>query len=79
LLEAEGELKRVSRPVSTHLEMTEIQTRLLNTGGPAVLFENPVHEDGRPSEMPALVNPVRHGGPRRPRRDPGRRAAQDRV
>jgi 4-hydroxy-3-polyprenylbenzoate decarboxylase len=56
LLEAEGELKRVSRPVSTHLEMTEIQTRLLAKGGPAVLFENPVHADGRPSEMPALVN-----------------------
>lgn len=56
LLEAEGELKRVSRPVSTHLEMTEIQTRLLAKGGPAVLFENPVHEDGRASEMPALVN-----------------------
>jgi 4-hydroxy-3-polyprenylbenzoate decarboxylase len=56
LLEAEGDLKRVSRPVSTHLEMTEIQTRLLAKGGPAVLFENPVHEDGRASEMPALVN-----------------------
>ncbi|WP_430431664.1 UbiD family decarboxylase [Oceanicaulis sp.] len=56
LLEAEGELKRVARPVSTHLEMTEIQTRLLKTGGPAVLFENPVHKDGRPSEMPALAN-----------------------
>ena len=56
LLEAEGELKRVSRPVSTHLEMTEIQTRLLNTQGPAVLFENPVHRDGSASEMPALAN-----------------------
>jgi len=56
LLEADGDLKRVSRPVSTHLEMTEIQTRLLNTGGPAVLFENPVHQDGRMAEMPALAN-----------------------
>ncbi|MGY6662737.1 MAG: UbiD family decarboxylase [Glycocaulis sp.] len=56
LLEAEGDLKRVARPVSTHLEMTEIQTRLLAKGGPAVLFENPVHEDGRAAEMPALVN-----------------------
>lgn len=56
LLEADGDLKRVSAPVSTHLEMTEIQTRLLAKGGPAVLFENPVHEDGRASEMPALVN-----------------------
>ena len=27
MLEAEGELVRVSEPVSTHLEMTEIQTR----------------------------------------------------
>jgi len=56
LLEADGDLKRVSAPVSTHLEMTEIQTRLLAKGGPAVLFENPVHEDGRAAEMPALVN-----------------------
>ncbi|MGJ3231413.1 MAG: UbiD family decarboxylase [Oceanicaulis sp.] len=55
-LEGDGDLKRVSRPVSTHLEMTEIQTRLLAKKGPAVLFENPVHEDGRKSEMPALVN-----------------------
>jgi 4-hydroxy-3-polyprenylbenzoate decarboxylase len=55
-LEADGDLVRVTRPVSTHLEMTEIQRRLLAKGGPAVLFENPVHEDGRPSEMPALVN-----------------------
>jgi 4-hydroxy-3-polyprenylbenzoate decarboxylase len=55
-LEADGDLVRITRPVSTHLEMTEIQRRLLAKGGPAVLFENPVHEDGRPSEMPALVN-----------------------
>ncbi len=55
-LEAEGELVRVSHPVSTVLEMTEIQTRLLNTGGPAVLFEKPVMEDGTPFDMPVLVN-----------------------
>ncbi len=34
-LEAKGELVRVSEPVSTVLEMTEIQTRLLRNGGPA--------------------------------------------
>ena len=45
-LEADGELVRVSEPVSTHLEMTEIQTRLLRNGGPAVLFEKPVMPDG---------------------------------
>lgn len=56
LLEDKNDLFRVEKPVSTHLEMTEIQTRLLNNQGPAVLFENPVHEDGRASEMPVLVN-----------------------
>ena len=56
LLEADNDLKRISHPVSTHLEMTEIQRRLLPVKGPAVLFENPVHADGRASEMPALVN-----------------------
>jgi 4-hydroxy-3-polyprenylbenzoate decarboxylase len=55
-LEAEGELVRVSHPVSTNLEMTEIQTRLLAKGGPAVLFENPLMENGQASPMPVLVN-----------------------
>ncbi len=39
-LEAEGRLVRVTAPVSPHLEMTEIQTRVLKDGGPAILFEN---------------------------------------
>jgi 4-hydroxy-3-polyprenylbenzoate decarboxylase len=55
-LEAVGELVRVKEPVSTFLEMTEIQTRLIAEGGPAVLFEKPVKEDGTPSSMPVLVN-----------------------
>jgi len=55
-LEAAGELVRVSEPVSPVLEMTEIQTRLLAEGGPAVLFENVVGEDGRKYDMPMLVN-----------------------
>ena len=55
-LEREGRLVRVSRPVSTQLEMTEIQTRLLARQGPAVLFENPVRADGQPSRIPVLVN-----------------------
>jgi len=55
-LEAERELVRVREPVSTVLEMTEIQTRLLAEGGPAVLFENPIGADGKPSSMPVLVN-----------------------
>ncbi|HEY8618066.1 UbiD family decarboxylase [Phenylobacterium sp.] len=55
-LEAAGELVRVTEPVSSVLEMTEIQRRLLATGGPAVLFENVIRADGERSSMPCLVN-----------------------
>ena len=55
-LEAAGELRRVTEPVAVNLEMTEIQTRLLAEGGPAVIFEKPVMDDGRISPMPVLVN-----------------------
>ncbi len=50
-LEKSGRLVRVTAPVSPHLEMTEIQTRLLAEKGPAVLFENVVGSD-----IPVLVN-----------------------
>src|SRR6266436_111239 len=58
-LEAAGRLQRVTAPVSPFLEMTEIQTRLLAEGGPAVLFENVVREGrgpGKSPAMPVLVN-----------------------
>jgi 4-hydroxy-3-polyprenylbenzoate decarboxylase len=55
-LEGSGRLVRVQEPVSPVLEMTEIQTRLLAEGGPAVLFENVVGEGGRRYPMPVLVN-----------------------
>ncbi|MFN3077948.1 MAG: UbiD family decarboxylase [Alphaproteobacteria bacterium] len=55
-LEREGRLVRVRTPVSPHLEMTEIQTRLLAEGGPAVLFENVIGRDGMRHDMPVLVN-----------------------
>ena len=55
-LEQAGELVRVKEPVSTVLEMTEIQTRLIAENGPAVLFENPLKADGTKSPMPVLVN-----------------------
>jgi 4-hydroxy-3-polyprenylbenzoate decarboxylase len=50
-LEGHGRLVRVAAEVSPALEITEIQTRLLAEGGPAVLFENV-----RGSSMPVLVN-----------------------
>lgn len=55
-LESAGRLVRVRAPVSPVLEMTEIQTRLLAEGGPAVLFENVVGPDGAAGAMPVLVN-----------------------
>jgi len=55
-LEDAGKLVRVSKPVSSVLEMTEIQTRVIAEGGPAILFENVIKADGTPSDMPVLVN-----------------------
>ena len=40
-LESKGELVRISQPIDTDLEMTEIADRTLRAGGPALLFENP--------------------------------------
>ncbi|MDB2415074.1 UbiD family decarboxylase [Rickettsiales bacterium] len=54
-LEKQGDLVRVKEPVSTVLEMTEIQTRVLAEGGPAILFENVITENGK-NPMPVLVN-----------------------
>ena len=56
MLEAKGDLKRISAPVSTNLEITEIHRRVLEAGGPALLFENVVNEKGEPSGMPVLAN-----------------------
>jgi 4-hydroxy-3-polyprenylbenzoate decarboxylase len=55
-LEPEGKLVRVAEPVSTVLEITEIQTRLLANQGPAVLFEHALMASGAKSEMPVLAN-----------------------
>jgi 4-hydroxy-3-polyprenylbenzoate decarboxylase len=50
-LEGAGRLVRVQAPVSPRLEITEIHTRLLAEGGPAVLFER---VEG--SKVPLLAN-----------------------
>jgi 4-hydroxy-3-polyprenylbenzoate decarboxylase len=55
-LERDGELVRVTEPVSSVLEITEICTRLLARGGPAVLFETVIRADGQTSSMPCLAN-----------------------
>jgi 4-hydroxy-3-polyprenylbenzoate decarboxylase len=55
-LESAGRFARVTAPVSPYLEMTEIQTRLLAEGGPAVLFENVTRDAGGAYAIPVLVN-----------------------
>jgi 4-hydroxy-3-polyprenylbenzoate decarboxylase len=51
ILEAQGELQRVAAPVSTRLEMTAVADRVLQSAGPALLFENPVGY-----KVPVLAN-----------------------
>jgi 4-hydroxy-3-polyprenylbenzoate decarboxylase len=57
-LEMQGELRKLSQPVSPHLEMTAIGDRLLRSGGPAVLCTNP-----QGYKIPCLINLF--GTPRR--------------
>jgi len=55
-LESAGDLKRIARPVSLVHEVTEIHRRVLASDGPALVFENPVHADGRGSDIPLVAN-----------------------
>src|SRR5437762_11429696 len=51
LLEREGELVRVGAEVDPELEITEINDRVVKSGGPALLFEQV-----KGSELPLLIN-----------------------
>src|SRR5689334_2313162 len=50
-LDRAGELRRVSAPVDPMLEISEIVTRTVRAGGPALLFEKPTR-----GEMPVAIN-----------------------
>ncbi len=54
-LEGRGLLRRITTPVSSRLEITEISDRVLRAGGPALLFEHVV-DDGEERGMPVLTN-----------------------
>lgn len=56
ILEKNGHLKRISHPVSTNLEITEISRRILESNGSALLFENVIKQDGTKSDIPVLTN-----------------------
>src|SRR5919107_3311908 len=50
-LEKSGELRRIGVPVDPTLEISEVVTRTVRAGGPALLFERPTR-----GEMPVAVN-----------------------
>lgn len=54
-LEKKNQFKKIDTAVSTHLEMTEISDRVLQQGGPALLFTNGQH-NGQKASMPVLSN-----------------------
>jgi 4-hydroxy-3-polyprenylbenzoate decarboxylase len=53
-----GELVRVREPVRTRLEIAEVADRCMKSpaGGPALIFEHPVMEDGSVSRVPVAIN-----------------------
>ena len=51
LLEEKGQLRRITAPVDSDLELAAIADRVLAMGGPALLFENVIG-----STMPVAVN-----------------------
>jgi 4-hydroxy-3-polyprenylbenzoate decarboxylase len=57
-IEKSGELVRIKEPVSTRLEIAEIADRCMKSpgGGPALLFERPILDNGKPSAMPVGIN-----------------------
>lgn len=55
-LEQNGKLKRIQTPISPYLEITEIADRVLRQGGAALLFENPVGQNGEKYAYPVLAN-----------------------
>ncbi len=53
-----GELVRVTHPVRARLEIAEIADRAMKSpgGGPALLFEHVLLDDGRRSSQPVAIN-----------------------
>jgi len=75
-LETEGELRRISAPVATELEITEVADREMKKpgGGQALLFEQPT-VNGKPSPFPLTINT--YGSEKRMAMVLGRATVQD--
>src|SRR5207237_8327080 len=56
-LDKAGELKRISQPLATELEITEVADREMKSpgGGKALLIEKPT-VNGQPSSLPLAIN-----------------------
>jgi len=55
-LEASNQLCRISAPISTNLEVTELHRRVIARGGPALLLEQAIKADGDASKLPLITN-----------------------
>jgi 4-hydroxy-3-polyprenylbenzoate decarboxylase len=55
-LEGKGQLHRIKEPISTVHAITEIHRRVIEKGGPALVFEKPVLPDGTVSDIPLVTN-----------------------
>ncbi|MEP6474673.1 MAG: UbiD family decarboxylase domain-containing protein, partial [Gemmatimonadota bacterium] len=57
-IERIGELVRVRQPVKARLEIAEIADRCMKSpgGGPALLFEHVVMDNGQKSDIPVAIN-----------------------
>lgn len=55
-LAAQGELARISEPVSLVHEITEIHRRVLRSGGPVLRFDHALDAAGEAARMPVIVN-----------------------
>jgi 4-hydroxy-3-polyprenylbenzoate decarboxylase len=75
-LEAVGELKRIAVEIDPDLEMTELCDRVLKSGGPALLFEQPKGDRRGPSGAPIPVLGNLFGTPQRVARAMGADPAQ---
>jgi 4-hydroxy-3-polyprenylbenzoate decarboxylase len=55
-LEAADQLVHIPQPVSVVHDTTEIHRRVLESGGPALVFDRPIRADGETSDIPLVVN-----------------------
>ena len=62
-LEQRGELKRVTAPVSSELEITEITDRMVKSGGPALLFRERGRGDNAPADKHLRLASADGAGP----------------